>query len=296
MNRRFATSFRGSASERTAREALPRRFACFAICLAWLAMLAAGAQAQTSKVQQLWGDYFGLTQLGVVEPVPTEIGLSIEIQDNRRFSGTLSYLDLEDLIVAGTIAKSGRCQITADSEEARAKIHLDWQDHGGGAATLTGDLTLSADGVGGSGPVAFLRPFDEPGSDWGRQVGTHDALFTSDLDGDEVSAVLEIAEGARGILQATIDGWIDPDFEPVVPDPPGWVDPDPQPVVVGASSAGGSFVAVGVGSGANQIVTLTGAVTTDRDGQPLAISGSYVIEHTAGVLIDAGTFRVLLAQ
>jgi len=108
--------------------------------------------------------------------------------------------------------------------------------------------------------------------------------------------VLEIAEGARGILQATIDGWIDPDFEPVVPDPPGWVDPDPQPVVVGASSAGGSFVAVGVGSGANQIVTLTGAVTTDRDGQPLAISGSYVIEHTAGVLIDAGTFRVLLAQ
>jgi hypothetical protein len=260
-----------------------------------LLFFAAGLPAQGLKTPQVEGEYLGVTQLGVVEPEPTGIGLTIEIQDSRRFLGTLSYLEQDNLFVAGSISKSGKCQIMAELDEAQATIHLDWQNRGGGAATLLGNLTLTIDNQTQTGPVAFLRPYDDLAIDWSAQAGRHPATFTSAAGGGPINASLDITAGLHGILQATIPGWIDPDFDPVLPDPPGWIEPDPQPVVIGTTGADGGFVAVGVGSGANQIVTLTGNVTTDHEGQPLAIAGTYLIEHTTGRLIDLGTFHVLIA-
>ena len=264
------------------------------IAIAVVLLLVTSLPAQKLKTPQVEGDYVGLTQLGVVEPEPNEIGLEIVIQDDRRFLGSINYLELDNLLVAGSIAKSGKCQIVADSDEAQASIQLDWQSRGGGAATLLGELALSTERDRQTGPVAFLRPFDDRAIDWSAEAGRYPATFTS-AGGEPIDASFDIANGFRGILQATIPGWVNPDTDPVLPDPPGWVDPDPQPVVVGTTNTAGGFIAVGVGSGPNQIVTLTGRVTTDRAGLPVSLDGTYLIEHTTGKLLDLGTFRVLIA-
>jgi hypothetical protein len=126
-------------------------------------------------------------------------------------------------------------------------------------------------------------------------VDRYPATFTSAASGERNSASFELTAGIEGVLQARISGWIDPDPDPILPNPPGWIDPNPDPVVVGATSAGGDLIAVGVGSGPNQIVTLSGHVTTDRAGQPVSLDGTYLIEYTAGKVIDVGAFQVLLA-
>jgi len=265
------------------------------IAAAALVPFAAGVSGQELKTPQVEGSYLGVTQLGVVEPVPTEIGLAIEIQDSRRFRGTLSYVEQDNLIVSGSIASSGKCQITAESDEARATIQLDWQNFGGGAAILIGELALTTVRESQTGPVAFLRPFDNPAVDWSRQTGRYSSSFTSASNREPIHALLDITAGARGILRATIAGWTDPDSQPILPDPPGWTDPDTQPVVIGTTSAAGGLIAVGVGSGPNQIVTLTGNVATDEEGLAVAIDGTYRIDHTTGKRLDQGTFRVHLA-
>jgi hypothetical protein len=265
-----------------------------AVVIAML-LLAPSLPAQKLRTPQVEGNYVGVTLLGVKWPKPTEIGLEIVIQDDRRFLGSINYLELDTLLVAGSISKSGQCQIIAESNDAKATVHLDWQLRGGGAATLLGDLALTSGGKSQTGPVAWLRPYDELAIDWSRLVDRYPATFTSAASGGRTSASFELTAGIQGVLQARILDWADPDPTPILPDPPGWTCPDPSPIVVGTTSVRGDLLAVGVGSGPNQIVTLTGRVTTDDDGLPLAIDGTYLIEHTAGKVIDVGSFRVLLA-
>jgi hypothetical protein len=56
-----------------------------------------------------------------------------------------------------------------------AFLSLDWQNFGGGAAALTGEV------VAGEGSVAFLRSFDQLGIDW--RNGSARALFRSEATG-----------------------------------------------------------------------------------------------------------------
>jgi hypothetical protein len=275
-----------------------RRPVFVVISVIGLHILAAHAPAQDSKVQALEGDYFGLTQLGIVNPSPTNIRLAIERQESRRFEGTLSYIEQDNLSVAGTISDSGECRVVVNHEEQYATLGLDWRNYGGGAAALTGDLALTTDKEKQSGPVVFLRPFDDPAIDWSAQVGQFPARFTSDAGGDPIDATFDLTDGAHGLLQATIPGWVDPEPQPVVPNPPGWTDPEPQPVVIATTNADGAFVAVGVGSGFSQVVTLTGRWHFDPICPPIdaAIQGTYLIETTSGKQVDAGRFEVLLVR
>lgn len=234
------------------------------------------AFAQVSKTQQLQGGYAGLTQLGVGVD-PSDIRLDILSQDSRSFSGTLSYIEQDNLIVGGTIAASGKCSIVSEPGDLKSNLLLNWQTFGGGGAILTGKVLVAKT----TGSVVFVRPFNELGVDWAGQVGgRHSAVVTSSVTRRRSVVPVHIVAGAEGAFRAEFDGWIEP---------------DPAPVVIATSSSDLRFAAAGVDMSPSQIFTLSGQVITDlRTGQPTGLNGSYSIQTPDGKTTDNGIIAILI--
>lgn len=123
-----------------------KRFPFITLIAAGLALAvfaSSAALGQGPPIQQLKGNY-----LGVAKPADLDsslvLQLSIEEQFSRHFTGTLSYVEQDNLFartlpyieqdVVGTITRSGWCAMIAQAGDATLALALDWQVFGGGAA------------------------------------------------------------------------------------------------------------------------------------------------------------------
>ena len=257
------------------------RFASVVVIVATLGVFACSADpafSQRSPIQQVTGDFVGLAPTADGGS-PLAVHLTIDQQDGRFFSGTLSYMEQDNLIrsllpyieqdnvtIFGAITPSGWCGMIAHADEETAALSLDWQKFGGGAAALTGEI------VKGSAPVVFLRPFDNLGVSW--KNGTARGSFQSEISGLSVGSAMTFRNGGDGSFNASFSLGRE-EFE-----------------VIGSSSTDSEVVVVGASG--SLVITITGQVQIDARTGATTVNGSYQIKGASGIVVDSGIIAILI--
>lgn len=245
------------------------------LCIAAILGSAVPAFAQRTAIQQLTGGYLGVTA-NPKGGTPLAASLSIKDQFGRGFGGTLGYVEQDNLVtryieqenlaVAGLIARDGQCGMLSLSDNSLNALALNWHNFGNGAASLVGQ------NVADEAPIAFLRPFAEPGITW--KDGPAQAQFLSSEFGVPFASQFDIENGKNGRFQASFTIGRE------------------SFTVIGTSSTLAEVAIVGVSS--NLIIQIAGQLQTNPRTGEITLQGTYQITTPDGNLFDTGIIAVLI--